>query len=107
MNKKETRINRPSRKLQHLQLSTHSASRHPVVVHLFNGIRLHGVILAADNYMVLLAETPHDPQPQILYKHSIAVITPANAPEATAGVPAAETSQDFVSLYTPRTRKRR
>jgi host factor-I protein len=107
VNKKETRIVRPSRKLQHLQLCSHSASRNPVVVHLLNGIRLHGVILAADNYMVLLAETPQDPLPQVVYKHSIAVITPVQVPEATAGVPAAETSQDFVSLYTPRTRKRR
>ncbi|AJG22186.1 RNA chaperone Hfq [Cupriavidus basilensis] len=107
MNKKVTRIDRPSRNLQHLQLSTHSASRNPVVVHLSNGIRLHGVIMAADNYMVLLAESAQDPLPQIVYKHSIAVITPAHAPEATACVPGAETSPEFVSLYTPRTRKRR
>ena len=104
MNKKVTRIDRPSRKLQ---LSTHSASRNPVVVHLSNGVRLHGVIIATDNYMVLLAESAQDPLPQIVYKHSIAVITPAHAPEATACVPGAETSPEFVSLYTPRTRKRR
>lgn len=107
MNKKETRIARPSRNLQHLQLSTHSASRNPVVVHLSNGVRLHGMIVATDNYMVLLAESAQDPMPQIVYKHSIAVITPANAPEAMACVPGAETSPEFVSLYTPRTRKRR
>nr|WP_255503229.1 RNA chaperone Hfq [Cupriavidus sp. UME77] len=90
-----------------MQLSTHSASRNPVVVHLSNGVRLHGVIIATDNYMVLLAESAQDPLPQIVYKHSIAVITPAHAPEATACVPGAETSPEFVSLYTPRTRKRR
>ncbi|MFJ1259837.1 RNA chaperone Hfq [Cupriavidus sp. CuC1] len=107
MNKKETRIDRPSRKLQQLQLSTLSASHSPVVVHLSSGLRLHGVIVAADNYMVLLAQTPQDPLPQVVYKHAIAVITPAHAPEAMAAVPGAESSPDFVSLYTPRTRKRR
>ncbi|MGO4326849.1 RNA chaperone Hfq [Cupriavidus sp. 2TAF22] len=107
MNKKETRVDRPSRKLQHQQLSTHRASRKPVIVHLSSGIRLHGVIVAADNYMVLLAESPDDPVPQVVYKHAIAVITPAHAPEAMASVPGAESSPEFVSLYTPRTRKRR
>ncbi|MGO4814978.1 RNA chaperone Hfq [Cupriavidus sp. 2MCAB6] len=107
MNKKETRITRPSRQLQQLQFSTLSASHSPVVVHLSSGIRLHGVIVASDNYMVLLAESPRDPQPQVVYKHAIAVITPAHAPEAMAAVPGAETSPEFVSLYTPRTRKRR
>ncbi|MDF3838994.1 RNA chaperone Hfq [Cupriavidus basilensis] len=107
MKKKESRIDRPSRRLQQLQLSTHIASRNPVVVHLASGIRLHGVIVASDSYMVLLAETPQDPLPQVIYKHAIAVITPAHAPEAIASVPGAESSPDFVSLYTPRTRKRR
>ena len=107
MNKKETRITRPSRKLQQLQFSTLSASHSPVVVHLSSGIRLHGVIVDTDNYMVLLAESPQDPLPKVVYKHAIAVITPAHAPEAMAAVPGAETSPEFVSLYTPRTRKRR
>jgi len=107
VNKKEIRVDRPSRRLQHQQLSTHSASRKPVVVHLSSGTRLHGVIVAADNYMVLLAEDAGDPLPQVVYKHAIAVITPAHAPEAQASVPGAESSPEFVSPYVPRTRKRR
>ncbi len=98
---------RPSRRLQHLQLAAHRASRGPVVVHLSNGTRLRGVIVASDNYMILLGKDQQDPLPQLVYKHAISAITPAAAPDALADMPDPQTSAEFVSLYIPRTRKRR
>ena len=104
---KEKKAPRPSRKLQHLQYAAHSASRNAVIVHLSNGTRLTGVVLTSDNYMVLLGQDIDDPTPTLIYKRAITVVTPAYAPEATAAQLDAETSPDFVRLYTPRTRKRR
>lgn len=76
------------------------------MVHLSNGTRLTGVVIASDNYMLLLGRDLDDPTPTLVYKRSITVVTPA-VPEAEAIVPAAETSPDFVRLFIPRTRKRR
>lgn len=98
---------RPSRRLQHLQLAAHRASRGPVIVHLLNGTRLSGIVMASDNYMVLLGEDLQDASPLMIYKHSISVITPASAPHALADAPDPKSSPEFVPLYIPRTRKRR
>jgi host factor-I protein len=105
--KKEKKVPRPSRKLQHLHFAVHNASRHAVIVHLANGTKLTGVVLASDNYMILLGQSTEDPTPTLIYKRSITVVTPAHAPEAAAVPLDAGTSPDFVHIYTPRTRKRR
>lgn len=105
--KQEKKVPRPSRKLQHLHFAAHSASRNTVIVHLSNGTRLTGIVLASDNYMILLGKTDEDPMPTVVYKRAITVVTPAHAPEADAAVLDAEASPDFVRLYIPRTRKRR
>lgn len=105
--KKEIKAPRPSRKLQQLQFAAHSASRSEVIVHLSNGTRLNGVVLATDNYMILLGRTAEDPTPTLIYKRAITVVTPAYAPEEATATLDAEVSPDFVRLYIPRTRKRR
>jgi len=105
--KKENKASRPSRKLQHLQFAAHSASRNSVIVHLSNGTRLTGIVLASDNYMILLGRTHEDSTPTVIYKRAITVVTPAHAPEADTALLDAEGSPDFVRLYIPRTRKRR
>nr|WP_315591653.1 RNA chaperone Hfq [uncultured Cupriavidus sp.] len=105
--KKEIKAPRPSRKLQHLQFAAHNASRVAVIVHLSNGTRLNGIVLAADNYMILLGRDADDPTPTLIYKRAITVVTPAHASEDTTAMLDAEASPDFVRLYIPRTRKRR
>jgi len=108
--KKEKKPPRPSRKLQHLHFAAHCASRTAVIVHLSNGTKLTGLILASDNYMILLGQTAEDPTPTLIYKRVITVVTPVYGPNAAAAAAAeldAETSPDFVRIYIPRTRKRR
>ena len=77
--KQEKKVPRPSRKLQHLHFAAHSASRNTVIVHLSNGTRLTGIVLASDNYMILLGKTGEDPSPTVVYKRAITVVTPAHA----------------------------
>ncbi|AGW94937.1 MULTISPECIES: RNA chaperone Hfq [Cupriavidus] len=113
MKKKESGPKRTRRKqTQFQQLAAHSNSRAPVVVHLSNGTRLQGIVLATDDYMLLLGRQLDDNQPTLVYKQAIALITPAAAP-GTPGMadvpelPAPVTRPDFVPIYIPRTRKRR
>ncbi|MCY1271778.1 RNA-binding protein Hfq [compost metagenome] len=105
MKKKETRPKRSSRKeLQYQHLAAHAANRAPVVLHLSNGTRLQGIVLAADSYMVLLGRQLDDPQPTLIYKQAICLVTPLDTP-AVAIDPAI--AAEFVPIYIPRTRKRR
>lgn len=113
MKKKEIRPKRTRRKeLQYQQLAAHANCRAPVVVHLSNGTRLQGIVLATDNYILLLGRQADDTQPTLVYKQAIALVTPATAP-GTPGVPELPEIPDpaaapgFVPIYIPRTRKRR
>lgn len=105
--KKETRPPRDSRKLQHQQLSLHAVGRAPVVVSLCNGTRLQGVVIAVDEYLLMLGKDLHDSKPIAVYKHAIAMITPASAGGETLPAPQPDPSPDFVPIYMPRTRRRR
>lgn len=109
MKKKEIQPKPPSRRqLQHQQFAAHSASQAPVVIHLSNGTRLHGVVLASDDYALLLGRHPEEGYPTLVYKRAICLITPAGAPlaaEAPEQDPAG--APDFVPIYIPRTRRRR
>jgi len=105
--KKEIKVPRSSRKLQQLQFAAHSASRAAVVVYLSNGTRLNGIVLASDNYMVLLGRSEDDPIPTLIYKRAITVVTPAQASNDNETMFEAEASPDFVRIFIPRTRKRR
>ncbi|MBY4730216.1 RNA chaperone Hfq [Cupriavidus pauculus] len=105
--KKEIKAPRPSRKLQQLQFAAHSASRVAVIVHLSNGTKLNGIVLASDNYMILLGRNAEDPTPTLIHKRAITVVTPAHAPEETVAMVDAQASPGFVRIFIPRTRKRR
>lgn len=107
MKYQEIRSPRESRRLQERQLAYHRASRHPVVVHLTNGVRLTGIVVAADAYMVLLARNLEDEAPQIVYKHAVAAITPDTAGAEFIVCQDEVPPPEFVRLYTPRTRTRR
>ncbi len=107
MKYQEIRSIRPGRQLQDRQLAFHRASRHPVVLHLTSGVRLHGVVVGADAYMVLLATAPGDPAPQVVYKHAIAAITPDSAEGQPIELARDDVPPEFVRLFTPRTRSRR
>jgi host factor-I protein len=102
----ETRSKRPGRKLQQQQLAIHRASRLPVVIHLSNGTRLRGIVVGADEYMVLLAAHAGDPNPQLIYKHAISAMTQVAA-DVPLPVDEMPDSPDFVPIFVPRTRTRR
>ncbi len=103
--KKETRPPRDSRKLQDQQLGLHAGSRIPVVVLLSNGTRLQGVVIALDEYLLMLGKDLRDSKPLVVYKHAIAMITPAGGEALPA--PETVTAPDFVPIYMPRKRRRR
>ncbi len=105
--KKETRPPRNTRKLQQQQLALHAVSHASVVVSLCNGTRLQGVVIALDDYLLMLAKDVNDSNPIAVYKRAIAMVTPANADGAAPPAPQPDTSPDFVPLYMPRKRRRR
>ncbi|WP_265920091.1 RNA chaperone Hfq [Cupriavidus nantongensis] len=108
MKKKEIRPRQPSRRqLQSQQFAAYSISEAPVVVHLSNGARLHGLVLAADDFVLLLGRRLDDDQPTVVYKRAICLVTPAGAPDEVAVAPETMAAPEFVPLYIPRTRKRR
>ncbi|NSX17117.1 RNA chaperone Hfq [Cupriavidus taiwanensis] len=108
MKKKEIRPRQPSRRqLQSQQFAAYHISQTPVIVHLSNGARLHGLVLAADDFVLLLGRRPDDIQPTAVYKRAICLVTPADAPEPVGVAPETAAAPDFVPLYIPRTRKRR
>jgi host factor-I protein len=106
--KKEIRPTQPGRRqLQSQQFGACRISQAPVIVHLSNGARLHGLVLAADDFVLLLGRQPDDIQPTVVYKRAICLVMPANAPEAPVVAPDTSATPDFVPLYIPRTRKQR
>ncbi|MCO4887798.1 RNA chaperone Hfq [Cupriavidus sp. WGtm5] len=108
MKKKEIRAKQPSRRqLQSQQFAAYRITQSPVIVHLSNGARLHGLVLAADDFVLLLGRRPDDSQPTVVYKRAICLVTQADAPEVVNVAPETVAAPDFVPLYIPRTRKRR
>ncbi|MDQ0139936.1 RNA chaperone Hfq [Cupriavidus necator] len=108
MKKKEIGPRPPSRRqLQSQQFAAYQVSQTPVIVHLSNGARLHGLVLAADDFILLLGRGAGDIQPTVVYKRAICLVTPATAPELVLAAPETIAAPEFVPLYIPRTRKRR
>jgi len=69
----------PSEKQQNLQdafLNHVRKSKISVTVFLVNGVKLQGVITSFDNFCVLLRR---DGQSQLVYKHAISTVMPAQA----------------------------
>ena len=108
MKKKEIRPKQPSRRqLQSQQFAAYRITQSPVIVHLSNGARLHGLVLAADDFVLLLGRRPDDAQPTVVYKRAICLVMSADATESAVVAPELAATPDFVPLYIPRTRKRR
>ena len=61
--------------LQDQFLNTIRKTKNPVTVFLVNGVKLQGMITSFDNFCVLLRR---DGASQLVYKHAISTIMPAN-----------------------------
>jgi host factor-I protein len=64
--------------LQDLFLNSVRKSKTPVTMFLVKGVKLQGVVTWFDNFSVLLRR---DGQSQLVYKHSISTIMPAQSPD--------------------------
>ena len=63
-----------SQNVQDLFLNTIRKNKNPVTVFLVNGVKLQGTITWFDNFSVLLRR---DDSSQLVYKHAISTIMPA------------------------------
>ena len=61
--------------LQDIFLNTVRKAKTPVTMFLVNGVKLQGVITWFDNFSVLLRRDGHS---QLVYKHAISTVMPAN-----------------------------
>jgi host factor-I protein len=64
-----------SNNLQDVFLNTVRKAKTPVTMFLVNGVKLQGVITWFDNFSVLLRRDGHS---QLVYKHAISTVMPAN-----------------------------
>jgi host factor-I protein len=62
--------------LQDAFLNNVRKEKNPVTVFLINGVKLQGVITWFDNFCILLRR---DGQSQLVYKHAVSTIMPAQA----------------------------
>lgn len=68
--------------VQDLFLNTIRKNRNPVTVFLVNGVKLQGVVTWFDNFSLLLRR---DDLSQLIYKHAISTIMPANPVQILQG----------------------
>ncbi len=68
--------------LQDLFLARVKARKSAVTVFLINGFQLRGVITAYDNFMICLDT---DGKQQIIYKHAVSTIVPAQPVSLSVG----------------------
>ncbi len=62
--------------LQDVFLAAASRQEEPMTIFLVNGVMLHGVVRAFDQFCILLERGGHG---QIVYKHAVSTLQPANA----------------------------
>lgn len=67
--------NDKAQNVQDLFLNTIRKNKNPVTVFLVNGVKLQGVVTWFDNFSLLLRR---DDLSQLIYKHAISTIMPAN-----------------------------
>jgi host factor-I protein len=63
-----------SQNLQDVFLNSVRKAKVPVTIFLVNGVKLQGIITWFDNFCVLLRRDAHS---QLVYKHSISTVMPA------------------------------
>jgi host factor-I protein len=73
--RKATQMADKSNNLQDVFLNTVRKAKTPVTMFLVNGVKLQGVITWFDNFSVLLRRDGHS---QLVYKHAISTVMPAN-----------------------------
>ncbi len=73
--------------LQDVFLNTVRKAKTPVTMFLVNGVKLQGVITWFDNFSVLLRRDGHS---QLVYKHAISTVMPANPVQLFEGVQGGE-----------------
>ncbi len=61
--------------VQDVFLNTIRKTKNPVTIFLVNGVKLQGIVTWFDNFSILLRR---DSAPQLIYKHAISTIMPAN-----------------------------
>ncbi len=76
-----------SNNLQDVFLNTVRKTKTPVTMFLVNGVKLQGVITWFDNFSVLLRRDGHS---QLVYKHAISTVMPANPIQLFEAEPDAE-----------------
>jgi host factor-I protein len=64
-----------SQNVQDVFLNTIRKTKNPVTVFLVNGVKLQGIVTWFDNFSILLRR---DNLSQLVYKHAISTIMPAN-----------------------------
>ena len=74
MVEKATKTGEKANNLQDVFLNAVRKSKVPVTMFLVNGVKLQGVITWFDNFCVLLRRDGHS---QLVYKHAISTIMPA------------------------------
>ncbi len=62
------------RNLQDVFLNHIRKAKAPVTVFLVNGVKLQGMVIAFDNFSILLRRDGHS---QLIYKHAISTIMPS------------------------------
>ena len=77
--------------LQNVFLNNVRKSKIPVTVFLVNGVKLQGIITWFDNFSLLLRRDGHS---QLLYKHAVSTLMPAQAIQLFEGEGEDEAEQE-------------
>jgi host factor-I protein len=80
-----------SQNVQDVFLNNVRKNKMPVTVFLVNGVKLQGIITWFDNFSVLLRRDAHS---QLVYKHAISTVMPAQPVQLFEPVRAAEPEQE-------------
>ena len=65
-------MNRPAANVQDQFLNYLRKEKVPIVVHLTNGEKIHGIVRGFDNFSLIVQETGE----RLVYKHAVAMIVP-------------------------------
>lgn len=79
--------------LQDTFLNTVRKSKTPLTIFLVNGVKLQGVVTWFDNFCVLLRRDGHS---QLVYKHAISTIMPAQPIQLFEADPAVSGAEETV-----------
>jgi len=84
-------MNNKAQNLQEVFLNNVRKSKIPVTVFLVNGVKLQGIITWFDNFSLLLRRDGHS---QLVYKHAVSTLMPAQAIQLFEGEGEDEAEQE-------------